>query len=244
MKKIVLLFSLMLFSVATLANNSIYQHKLVKGDPGSMRSAAKHIINKDIKDTQTIDVAMEVLLQNAGGDKGKNQIDALAWVSKAIGASKNARYSTALTSLSKDKSIHKKIRKYAKKAAKAVGKPGNAKQYTKGSVNLAKVKAKAAAERAKLAKTIKAAKGFKSIAYATEGMSASELSATCGPPTSTTSHITGKQFIPFNFKGGDTIRTIYLYKGQGQVTVTNNSAYSSSAKVIDVTIDPSEPGFR
>lgn len=244
MKKLSLLFSLLLLAVTTFASDhSFYKQQLSQGEPGSIRSASKSIINNGIRDEDVIDVVMEVILQNASkGDK--NSIDALAWASKAVAASGNARYSTALTTVSKNKSSHKKLRKYAKNAAKSVGKPGDTKQYTKGTVDLAKIKAEAQAERAKLAKTLKGKDGFKSIAAAREGMSASELAATCGPPTSTTSHITGKQFRPFNFKGGDTVRTIYLYKGQGRITVSNNSHYSTNATVIEIVIDPTEPGFR
>jgi len=76
------------------------------------------------------------------------------------------------------------------------------------------------------------------------GMSAGEVTARCGHPTSITSHITGKQFIPFNFKGGDTVRSYYLYKGQGVVVVANDSAWTSGTHVIEVQFDENEPGFR
>lgn len=244
MKKLGFIFGLLLLTTSVLAsNNTFYKQQLVKGDPGNIRSASKNIINNGIRDEDVIDVVMEVIFQNASKG-GKNSIDALAWASKAVSASGNARYSEALTAVSKDRSAHKKLRKYAKQAAKIVGKPGDTKQYKKGSVDLAKIKAKADAERARLAKTLKGKDGFKSIAAAREGMSASELAATCGAPTSTTSHITGKQFRPFNFKGGDSVRTIYLYKGQGRITVSNNSHYSTNATVIEIEIDPTEPGYR
>lgn len=65
-----------------------------------------------------------------------------------------------------------------------------------------------------------------------------------GPPTSTNSHITGKAFIPFNFRGKDSYRSIAHYKGQGRIVFSNSSAYSSDQRVLEVQVDPNESGFQ
>ncbi|HEX5050703.1 MAG TPA: hypothetical protein VFZ65_02925 [Planctomycetota bacterium] len=57
----------------------------------------------------------------------------------------------------------------------------------------------------------------------TLGMSESEVNAILGPPTSTGSHITGKQFVPFRFSGRDTVRIVYFYKGVGRVEFSAGS---------------------
>ena len=216
--------------------------QLTSENPGQILSGSKRVFDQGITDPEVLDIIMEVILQNA--NKGDSFVESLSWACNAISKSGNSRYYTALMSVAEDKGVHKKLRKYAKKAAGKVGKPKGTEQYAKGMADLAKAKKSAEAAQAELAKSIKGAKGFSSIGDVVPGISASELVAKCGPPTSTTSHITGKQFIPFNFKGNDTIRTYYLYKGQGRVVVANDSAYTSNAHVIEIEIDPSEAGYR
>ena len=55
------------------------------------------------------------------------------------------------------------------------------------------------------------------------GMSEQEVTAILGPQTSTSSHMTGKQFVPFNFRGNDTVRVVYFWKGLGRVEFSNGS---------------------
>src|SRR5689334_5343190 len=45
------------------------------------------------------------------------------------------------------------------------------------------------------------------------GMTEGEVGAILGAPTGQDNHITGKQFIPFNYAAKDTMRTTYYYKG-------------------------------
>jgi len=221
---------------------SPYVYPLVSEDPGQIRSASSRMIDAGIKDPELMDILMEVVLESA--HSGEAFADSLAWGTKALMNSDNPRYYTALMSISDDKTVHKKLRKYAKKAAKEVGQPDGVEQYTKGMVDLVSVREEAVAARQELAKNLKGAEGYESIGIVEPGMSAGEVTARCGHPTSITSHITGKQFIPFNFKGGDTVRSYYLYKGQGVVVVANDSAWTSGTHVIEVQFDENEPGFR
>lgn len=57
----------------------------------------------------------------------------------------------------------------------------------------------------------------------TLGMSESEVQAILGPPTTTSSHMTGKQFNPFNFSGRDTVRVVYHWQGVGRVEFSQGS---------------------
>jgi len=221
---------------------SPYVYPLVSEDPGQIRSASNRILDAGITDPELMDILMEVVLENA--HSGEAWTDSLAWGTKALMNSENPRYYTALKSISEDKSVHKKLRKYAKKAAKGVGDAGDIAQYTEGMVDLAIVREEAVAARQEMAKNLKGAEGYESIGIVEPGMSAGEVTARCGQPSSISSHITGKQFIPFNFKGGDTVRSYYLYKGQGVVVVANDSAWTNGTHVIEVQFDENEPGFR
>ncbi|MEO6593153.1 MAG: hypothetical protein ABIP94_00200 [Planctomycetota bacterium] len=57
----------------------------------------------------------------------------------------------------------------------------------------------------------------------TLGMSESEVTAILGPQTSSSSHMTGKQFVPFNFSGRDTVRIVYFWKDLGRVEFSAGS---------------------
>ena len=74
-------------------------------------------------------------------------------------------------------------------------------------------------------------------------MTTTEVIALLGAPTSETSHITGKQFRPFNFRGADTQRVIFLYKGKGRVVFNNSSHYTHVYRVLEVQADSNESGY-
>jgi hypothetical protein len=68
--------------------------------------------------------------------------------------------------------------------------------------------------------------------------------ADIGQPTSSGGQYqTGKAFIPFHYGGGDDMRFQAHYKGVGQITFGNDSAYTSGWSVVDVTYDPNDPGY-
>ena len=58
----------------------------------------------------------------------------------------------------------------------------------------------------------------------------------CGPPTSTESRMSGKQFNPFYF-GRDRVHYVYYYKRLGHIVANNRK------RVIKVVVDPSEDGY-
>jgi hypothetical protein len=75
------------------------------------------------------------------------------------------------------------------------------------------------------------------------GMSQEEVFATIGQPTSTDHYATGKAFIPYHYSGSDDVRMGAHYKGIGLITFGNDSAYTSGYSVVDITYNPSEPGY-
>jgi hypothetical protein len=74
------------------------------------------------------------------------------------------------------------------------------------------------------------------------GMASDEVFATIGRPTSEDTYQTGKAFIPFHY-GGDNVRMAAHYKGQGIITFSQDSAFTSSFSVMSVDYDADEPGY-
>jgi hypothetical protein len=211
---------------------------LANGGPVSIRDAAKSIYNTGETDEQVLDALAEVLLQNYQ-KPGNTIIDALSWGCKALGASGNARYRNVLKEV-EDKGSHRKLRKYASKSLDQLS-DGDAKQYTKGTAPLDKYKNPPKKQTA----AVKPAASGKTVPLSEikVGMSMQEAYALAGHPTATTSHQTGKAWIPFNYKGGDSMRTIALYKGQGRIVFSNESHYSSGWRVLEVLLDENESGY-
>ncbi len=221
-----------------------YIDQLSKGGLSSIKQAAQSIYNTGEMDTEVLDVAAEVLLSRYP-TAARNEIDTLAWVCRAIGNSRNPRYSSALREVSEG-SPDKKLRKYASQALSQVGDGGT--QYRKGTVNLAALRnsgssASSSAAAAPAAAPAPASTGRGAGLEAIKvGMSMQEVYDLVGQPTATTTHQTGKAWIPFNYGGKDLARTHLLYKGQGRV-ICSHDAYSSVSRVQEVIIDPEETGY-
>lgn len=240
---IVLVCSLLVCNVyAASAAGERYINMLTQGGPTSIRDAAKSIYHTGEKDIEVLDVAAEVLLKNQRDSSSNTMVDALAWVSKALGQSGNPRYKSVLQEVVQNS--HRKVAKHAKKALRSLS--GDAKQYQAGSVNLEAASKKAAAntkaQTAKLAKKMKA-QGKASIADISKGMSREEVYSLMGQPTAVSSHQTGKAWIPFNFKGADVVRSNAFYKGQGRIVFSQDSVYSQNFRVLEVHINPNESGY-
>jgi len=221
-----------------------YITQMTQGGPVSIRNASNGIIQSGERDTEVLDTLAEVLLQNYS-QQSNDYIDAMSWATKALGASGNGRYRDTLEEVIDSKQAHRKLKKWAKKSAKQLD-DGAAEQYHKGDVDLAAIRAeteKASQARAAEIADARQSGAYKPITSAVVGMSQDEVMSLCGPPTATTSHMTGKQWKPFNFKGSDTMRTYLLYKGQGRVVMSNDSHYSTSAHVLEVMINPNETGY-
>lgn len=226
-------------SIAFALNTSEqrYANQLINGGAISIRDASKSIFHTGNTNKELLDVVAEVLLQNYH-KKSNYDIDASAWAAKALGNSGNARYRATLTEVVKN-APHRKLKKHAKKALAQLS-GGDAKQYKKGSMSLKSI----SKTEKKVAKTSSQNNGKNApISEVVAGMSMQEVFSLCGQPSATTSYQTGKAFIPFNFKGGDSVRTAALYQGQGRIVFSNTSAYSSVSRVIEVLLDADESGY-
>jgi hypothetical protein len=76
------------------------------------------------------------------------------------------------------------------------------------------------------------------------GMDKDEVFAKIGPPTNIGTYQTGKAWIPFHFSGSDNYHMVARYKGQGTITFSNDSAYTSGMSVIEIDYDPTELGYE
>ena len=74
-------------------------------------------------------------------------------------------------------------------------------------------------------------------------MSMKEVYDLIGQPTDTSSHITGKQFIPYYY-GGDTHRVEAIYKGQGRIVFAPPHAFTGDLRVVEINYDPKERGYN
>lgn len=219
-----------------------YIDQLLQGGPVSVSQAAQSIYHTGYRDQEVLDVAAEVLSQKYRTATSNSEADAYAWVCKAIGASGNGRYKNLLSQVAE--SGNRKLSRHCGKAADGLTASGAA--FAPGSVNLARYRAgggssTAAAQPA--AQAAAPAQGKGSFSNVVNGMTQDEVNALIGAPTATYSHQTGKAWIPFNFKGKDVARVVNLYKGQGRVTFSQESVYSSIWRVIEVLPNPNETGY-
>lgn len=254
------------------AAETSYVDRLIKGGPGSIRDVAQSIYNTGNKNVEVLDIAAEVLIERyptAGEDQGN--VDASAWLCRALGASGNVRYRALLDKISDDKSVHRKLRGHCEKAAKGLPKVASD-SYVQGSVNLALLRnppppppppapavkgkknakgtpaaaakpAAAAVPAPAPAAPAAAAGSPASFGIVKEGMSQQEVDSLLGPPTAQTQRMTGKQWQPFNFGARDLQRLLYLYKGVGRIEFSLKSGYEGVYRVIKVTPDPNETGY-
>ena len=75
------------------------------------------------------------------------------------------------------------------------------------------------------------------------GMSMKQVTDLTGPPTDQGAYITGKAWIPFNFKGKDVARIVALYRGKGRIIFSQESVYSSVWRVLELQPNPNETGY-
>ena len=212
-----------------------YIDQLTRGGSVSIKQAAESMYNTGERNTEVLDVAAEVLLDRYPTSSSRD-IDTLAWLCRALGNSRNSRYYSTLNEVAQSNS-HRKLRKYAKKAMKEVGNSGS-EQYVKGSIDIAAMRQSGQeAEPQKVAEAQpENSSGKQGLDVLREGMSMQEVIDLVGHPTATSTHQTGKAWIPFNFGGKDLARTYLLYKGKGRV-VCSHDAYTSTTRVLEVIID-------
>ena len=219
-----------------------YVDMLTDGSMRSVKSASQDIYNSGEDNPAVLDHLAEVLLANyAGAPNG--DIDALSWAAKPLGKSKNPRYRDTLGTVANSSNANKKLRKYANQALDDLSN-STVPQYKRGAVSTKKTGSRSSTSTTSRSGTSAAASSTgKSLSAVKKGMSMAEAYALAGEPTSSTGHVTGKAWIPFNFKGSDTARQYSLYKGKGRIIFTNRSYYDHTWQVYEVQIDANEPGY-
>ncbi|MFC4701789.1 hypothetical protein ACFO4O_16680 [Glaciecola siphonariae] len=87
---------------------------LLSGDMQRVKSAAKGIKDNEINNPELLDIAAEILLRKYE-NAYSSEVDTLAWLARAIGASENGRYYSALSEVVEG-SGQKKLVRHAKSA--------------------------------------------------------------------------------------------------------------------------------
>jgi hypothetical protein len=228
-----------------------YTTMLASGGPGTISSAAQDIFNTGMKDPEVLDVAAQVLVDLEPKTLLSGEFaDAASWLCKALGISGNGRYKAVLESVVKA-DINKKTRKWCDKSADQLPK-GAADSFVPGSVNVDAYKdgGKGKSATTASAKPAPAAKNAPTpsakpvdFSLVKEGMSQQEVDDLLPAPTAQSTHMTGKQFQPFNYGARDLQRLKYLYKGVGHIEFSMKSGYNGIFRVIAVVPDPNESGY-
>ncbi len=137
MKRIFCTLITVLFSFTAVAELSDSEQKLadrlLTGELREVKVAAQRIYDQQISNPELIDIAAEILLKKYP-HAYSTEVDTLAWVARAIGASENARYYGVLTEVISN-TEHTKLQRHAEKARDDLPEPtGN--QYKAGMYQL------------------------------------------------------------------------------------------------------------
>lgn len=228
-----------------------YISQIVGGDMASLKQASQNIYRNKVIERPVLDVVAEKLLQNYN-DTSRTGVDAAAWACKALGKSNDARYRNVLITVSTT-AAHPKTKKYAQQSLDAMSQVNTDAPYQKGTVDLEAMRKKLLNGQSPVPVTqqpqaqtpppqARPSGKFQPLSKVRQGMSMQEVTATIGPPTSTGGHPTGQAFNPF-YDGGDTVRVIHLYQGQGRVVYSRDASYAHTWRVMEVQINPSETGY-
>lgn len=238
MKKLLsVLFVSFLFSTQAFALDAVetlYAEKIVHGGPSTVRDTASSLSAVEGLDSQLYDIAAEVLLRDYQSATSNTSVDAMAWITKALASSGDAKYLPVLAEV-RDSASHAKLKKHANVSYRNLKKNSNKSSpvYQQGMVDLTFIKRG----------SIKGI-GKQGLEVIKIGMGAGEVYDLVGTPTSERGNVTGKAWNPFNFSGKGSMRITAYFKGKGSVVFENTSKYSGGRRVVDVIIDPYESGAR
>jgi hypothetical protein len=234
------LFGLASTAFALDASEQRYVDMLTEGSMYSVKQASQDIFNSGEDNQVVLDTLAEVLLQKVP-TASTGDIDTLSWAAKALGKSRNPRYRDTLSTVAS--SGNKKLAKYANNALDDLS-DSAVPQYKRGGVSLKNSGSSASKSSDSASHSNASASGkVQPLSAVKKGMSMAEAYALVGEPTTSTGHITGKAWIPFNFKGADTARQYSLYKGKGRIIFTNRSHYDHTWQVYEVQVDANESGY-
>ena len=99
----------------TSGDRKLYK-QLSSGAPDRIRAAAKSLYQGHYQNTSLLDLAATVLNNGYKRQHASSQIDAMAWICRALGKSSQERYLPLLKQVERD-APSRKLKKYAKKAA-------------------------------------------------------------------------------------------------------------------------------
>lgn len=137
MKHLLIAMTVFVLSFSTHADVDDQHQRLadmiLSGDMKQLKVASKTIYESKISDPALLDIAAEVLLKKYP-DVYASDVDTLAWLSRAIGASENGRYYSALSEVV-NKTEFDKLERHADKALDML--PGEeGEQYVAGMYQL------------------------------------------------------------------------------------------------------------
>lgn len=92
-----------------------YSEMLQSGSVYQIRNAAKYVYRRYYKNDYLTGLAEQALLQNYTKEPTNTQIDAMAWLCKALGRSGNKRFSETLKTVAEN-APHRKLKGYAQKS--------------------------------------------------------------------------------------------------------------------------------
>lgn len=216
-----------------------YLEMLRSKDHAQITRAAQGMYKTGHFDVEATDVMAELLLTGYDQKLGcKPCMQAMSWIAKALGASGNGRYRSVLETATE--SPNRSVKKYAKKALSYLPEDQTP-QYEPGSAKMEQAPKKAVPTRKRT--------GNHPFDKIEEGMAMGHVYSLIGPPTSESSHMTGKQFIPRwgRYSGrADTYRVIAHYEGRGRLVFSNPSSYSGRVEPVvkEIIYDENEPGHN
>jgi len=204
---------------------------LSKDTPASYRNIASKVYKEGSNADQQVSDALAEFMLSSYAQNNAEYSDALAWTAKALANVGNDRYRDSLDEVLKN-SKDKRLNKHVQKARNSITKT-DSEQYQKGSVDLASLVKQAAAEYTEMHKD-------NMLSKVQIDMTMDEVYKLCGEPDETAAHKTGKEYVPFNFKGADLKRKIAVYPGSGYVVFSQKSRFQPTWRVLEVIYDTDE----
>ena len=232
MKK-TLLFIAMLMALSVpafaLSPTTLEQlNDLSKNTAASYRNIASKVYQDGSEADPIVTDALAEFLLRQYSENNAEYSDALAWTAKALANVGNDRYRDSLDEVLKN-GKDKRLNKHVKKAYNSINKT-DSEQYKKGSIDLDGLLKHAASEYAELHKD-------NILSKVQIDMSKDEVYELIGKPDETAAHRTGKEYVPFNFKGADLKRQIAVYPGYGYVVFSQKSRFQTTWRVLDVVYE-------
>jgi hypothetical protein len=102
-------------SEAFSAEEQRYARMLQNGSLTEIRDAAKNIYHRHYNNSYLAGIAEQTLLKHYSADASNIQIDAMAWLCRALGRTGDRRYSETLRTVAQN-APHRKLRAMQKKA--------------------------------------------------------------------------------------------------------------------------------